>query len=155
MDTGSSRTAGPSMPLVSPGKILAASCPSSWPQSGPRWSPWPGRQCHPAEVPGAPQKGPKQADCSPEKEWAEGILTPLGTSCRLDRREGNFGWIQTQSNNPLILPPNQGTLCLVTTITCHPHSKSHPEMGERTGLCHSSWLIQGQPTRPSSHRLGT
>ena len=68
-------------------------------------------------------------DCSPEKERAEGILTPLGTSRRLDRREGNFGWIQTQSNNPLILPPNQGTLCLVTTITCHPRQQVTPRNG--------------------------
>ena len=62
-------------------------------------------------------------NCSPERKQAEGNLTSPGTTRRPNRREGTFGWIQTQSNNPLILPPNQGTLCLVTTITCHPPPK--------------------------------
>ena len=75
-------------------------------------------------------------NCSPERKQAEGNLTSPGTTRRPNRREGTFGWIQTQSNNPLILPPNQGTLCLVTTITCHPPPQAgHTQKWEREQDC--------------------
>lgn len=49
-----------------PGKILAASCPSSWQQSRAQVVSLARTSVPPAEFPGAPQ-GPKQADCSPEE----------------------------------------------------------------------------------------